>query len=78
MKLNKENIKQIVLILTGILFMSIGYFNYIDENMNESYKPTVQKLVDIGVLRGNEKGELMLTTDMMRIFTVLDRTGVFN
>lgn len=56
----------------------IGYFNYIDENMNESYKPTVQKLVDIGVLRGNEEGELMLTTDMMRIFTVLDRTGVFN
>ena len=56
----------------------IGYFNYIDENMSESYKPTVQKLVDIGVLQGNEKGELMLTTDMMRILTVLDRTGVFN
>lgn len=28
MKLNKENVKQIALILTGILFMCMGYFNY--------------------------------------------------
>lgn len=56
----------------------VGYFNYIDENMNESYKPTIQKLVDIGVLQGNENGELMLTTDMMRILTVLDRVGLFD
>ena len=28
MKLNKENIKQIALIITGILFIGIGYFNY--------------------------------------------------
>lgn len=25
---NKENVKQIVLIITGILFMCVGYFNY--------------------------------------------------
>lgn len=28
MKLNKENIKQICLIMTGILFIGVGYFNY--------------------------------------------------
>lgn len=28
MELNKENIKQIALIITGILFIGIGYFNY--------------------------------------------------
>lgn len=28
MKLNKENIKQIGLILTGILLIGVGYFNY--------------------------------------------------
>ncbi len=55
----------------------IGYFNYIDSNMNEAYKPTIQKLVDSGKLEGNEKGELMLTTDMMRILTILDRAGAF-
>ncbi len=54
-----------------------GYYNYIDANMPKDYKPTIQKLVGNKLLQGNEKGELMLTTDMMRILTVLDRTGVF-
>lgn len=56
----------------------VGYYNYIDENMPESYKPTIEKLVSVGVLKGNESGELMLTIDMMRILTVLDRAGVFD
>lgn len=55
-----------------------GYFNYIDKNMNDSYKPTIQKLVDSGKLKGNENGELMLTNDMMRILTILDRCGIFD
>ena len=55
-----------------------GYFNYIDKNMNDSYKPTVQKLVNSGKLKGNENGELMLTNDMMRILTILDRCGIFD
>ena len=54
-----------------------GYYNYIDKNMNEAYQPTIKKLVRQGRLQGNEKGELMLTTDMMRILTILDRAGVF-
>lgn len=52
-------------------------YNYIDENMPDYYKPTIQKLVGSGKLKGNENGELMLTEDMMRILTILDRTGVF-
>ncbi len=59
------------------LKIKTGYYNYIDGNMNEAYKPTVKKLVDTGKLQGNEKGELMLTNDMMRILTILDRCGVF-
>lgn len=55
-----------------------GYYNYIDSNMPESYKPTIRKLVGRGLLQGNENSELMLTTDMMRILTILDRTGVFD
>lgn len=50
-----------------------GYFNYIDENMNASYKPTIKKLVDAGIIKGNEKGELQLTNDMMRIIVFCDR-----
>lgn len=52
-------------------------YNYIDENMPDYYRPTIQKLVGSGKLKGNENGELMLTEDMMRILTILDRTGVF-
>lgn len=59
------------------LKIKTGYYNYIDSNMNESYKPTVKKLVKSGKLQGNEKGELMLTNDMMRILTILDRCGAF-
>lgn len=55
-----------------------GFYNYIDGNMPGSYKPTIQKLVGKKLLQGNEHGELMLTTDMMRILTILDRAGVFD
>lgn len=53
-------------------------YNYIDENMPEYYRPTIQKLVRKGKLEGNEKGELMLTEDLMRILTIIDRFGVFD
>lgn len=53
-------------------------YNYIDANMPEYYRPTIQKLVGNGKLKGNEKGELMLTEDMMRILTILDRFGLFD
>lgn len=56
----------------------IGFYNYIDENMPNSYKPTIQKLVGKNLLQGDEEGNLMLTKDMMRILTILDRTGIFN
>lgn len=55
----------------------LGYYNYIDSNMNSAYRPTIQKLVGNDLLQGNENGELMLTNDMMRTLTIIDRTGVF-
>lgn len=55
----------------------VGYFNSVDESINELYKPTIEKLTAQGKLEGNEKGELKLTSDMMRILTILDHAGVF-
>lgn len=52
-------------------------YNYIDKNMPEFAKPTIQKLVDKGYLKGNEKGELGLTDEMLRTYVILDRAGVF-
>lgn len=48
-------------------------YNYVDENMPEWARPTIQKLVDDGVLVGNEKGELGLTDEMLRMIVILSR-----
>ena len=48
-------------------------YNYIDENMPEWARPTIQKLVDEGKLAGNENGELGLTDEMLRMIVVLSR-----
>ena len=66
LKTENQNIKEIIAERTG-------YYNYIDNNMNESYKPIIKKLVDEGIIKGNEHGELMLTNDMMRVIVFCDR-----
>ncbi len=53
-------------------------YNYMDENMPEWAKPTIQKLIDKGALKGNEKGELMLTGTMLRLFVIHDRMGIYD
>ena len=76
-KAENEALKAEITTLKTVVAERTGFYNYIDDNMNASYRPTIQKLVGRGTLKGNENGELMLTNDMMRIFTILDREGVF-
>lgn len=52
-------------------------YNYIDKNMPEAYKPTIQKLVNKGLLKGTDTG-LNLSDDMCRIFVILDRAKIFD
>lgn len=52
-------------------------YNYIDGNMPAWARATVQKLADKGYLKGDENG-LGLTDDMLKIFTILDRAGLFD
>lgn len=47
------------------------------EDVPKWYKPTIKKLVDFGVLRGDEKGNLNLTEEMVRGFVVNDRMGCY-
>ncbi len=51
------------------------YYNSLEE-VPVWYRSTVSKLTEAGVLTGDEDGNLTLTTDMMRILTVLDRLGI--
>lgn len=52
-------------------------YNYMDNNMPTWAKPTIQKLMDKGLLKGNEKGELGLNDTMLKIFVVNDRAGLY-
>ena len=53
-------------------------YDYMDNNMPEWAKPTVQKLMDKGILVGDDKGRLGLTMDMLRIFAANDRAGLYD
>ena len=54
-------------------------YNYIDDNMPDWAKPTIQKLVDKGILKGvNDNGDLGLTEDIMRILVINDRAGIYD
>ena len=50
-------------------------YNTIAE-LPEYAKPTIQKLINLGYLKGSENG-LDLSKDMIRILVILDRAGVF-
>ena len=52
-------------------------YDYVDENMPEWARPTITKLVDKGFLKGDEEGMLGLTEDLIRMFIVNDRAGVY-
>ena len=40
-------------------------------------KPTIDKLINLEVLKGDENGNLALSYQMTRMLVILDRTGVF-
>ncbi len=51
-------------------------YNYIDQNMPSWAVPTIQKLVNKGALIGDENG-LHLSEDLLRIFVINDRMGLY-
>lgn len=53
-------------------------YNYIDNNMPEWARPTIQKLVNKGLLKGNEKGELGLNDTMLKLLVINDRAGLYD
>ncbi len=52
-------------------------YNYMDNNMPDWAKPTIQKLMDKGILVGDNEGKLGLTMDMLRVFVANDRAGIY-
>ena len=55
-------------------------YNYIDENTAKiatDCNKCLQKLKDMGVLKGNENGELGLDISMIRMFLINYRAGLY-
>ena len=52
-------------------------YNYVDENMPEWARATIQKLVDKGILQGDKNG-LGLTEELLRILVINDRAGLYD
>ena len=53
-------------------------YGYVDANMPEYARPTIQKLMDKGYLKGDSSGNLNLTDEMLRTLVILDRSGSFD
>ena len=52
------------------------------DDIPEWYRPTIQKLVDMGILKGeqgeNEELRLNINTQAVKILVILDRLGLFD
>ncbi len=75
---NYEELLKRIELLESRLADAETTYNYIDDNLPEWSKATVEKLVNNGWLLGNNDGELMLSTQMLRIFVVNDRAGLYD
>lgn len=53
-------------------------YAWIDNNMPDWAKPTIEKLYNKGYLKGDEEGKLNLDMNMLRILVILDRSGAFD
>lgn len=51
-------------------------YDYIDKNMPDAVRPTIQKLVGKNALQGEGDGKLNLHYETCRILTILDRLGI--
>lgn len=67
-----DNLTAIINSLTGKMI-----YAWVDDNMPEWARPTIQKLMDKGYLKGDEEGKLNLNDEMLRTFVILDRAGAF-
>ena len=52
-------------------------YKFVDDNMPVWARPTIEKLVSKGYLQGDDNG-LGLTDEMLRIFVVNDRAGLYD
>ena len=53
-------------------------YDYVDKNLPDWAKPTVEKLIKKEILKGGEDGKLGLTAELLRVLVINDRAGVYD
>ena len=53
-------------------------YAWVDDNMPEWAKPTITKLMNKGILKGDEEGKLNLDETMLRMLVINDRAGLYD
>ena len=53
-------------------------YAWVDDNMPDWAKPTVTKLMEKGLLKGDEEGKLNLDENMLRMLVINDRAGLYD
>lgn len=63
--------------LEGAIEMAEKRYNYLKEIPAGEFRDTIKKLMDKGVIKGNDEGKLDLSYDMIRMFVIDYRAGVY-
>lgn len=72
-----DSLTNLYSIVEGMKKDAPAVYDYIDGNMPEWARPTVQKLVERGTIKGDEHGRLGLTEEMLRLLVWHDREGLY-
>lgn len=63
--------------LEGVVKMAEKRYNYLNEIPSGEFRDTIKKLMDKGIIKGNDEGKLDLSHDMVRMFVIDYRAGVY-
>ena len=64
--------------LEGAIEMAEKRYNYLKEIPAGEFRDTIKKLMDKGVIKGNDEGKLDLSHDMVRLIVMENRAGLYN
>ena len=63
--------------LEGVVKMAEKRYNYLKEIPVGEFRDTIKKLMDKGIIKGNDEGKLDLSHDMVRLLVMEYRAGVY-
>ena len=63
--------------LEGVVKMADKRYNYLNEIPAGEFRDVIKKLMDKGVIKGNDEGKLDLSHDMVRMFVIDYRAGLY-